>query len=118
MSTSTKHITDQELQNQLEESHLTFEQKLHFMPIIPVMTQKDKDHLIHLIKRVNRLDEKQINSVQKYYKELSKVNEEYERKMDELVQGATKLALSDHEKKDKKHQNEALDDLENLMQNI
>ena len=111
MSTKTKQLTDQELQQRLEDSSLELEQKLHLMPLISIMSKKDKDHLIHLIDKSNSIQEKNKANNEDF----AKLNKECTQQMNKLIKSEHKLARKEFEKLTAKREGKELED---LMKNI
>ena len=111
-------ITDEELAKLLEESFLDYDQKLHIMPLIPVMEEGQRTELLDLINEANTLEEKRNESEKKYNEGLRELNKEYESKMDQIVKEETSHAIKGFEKISHDKDYAELEDLEKEINNI
>ena len=82
---TTTQITDEELTAKLKESHLASSEKETLEPLIPHMTDDEKQELLALIEESGDLKAKEEAGEAKYQEALQALNQEYEEKMNAVV---------------------------------
>lgn len=106
-------ITDEQLQKKLEESYLSAKHKVHLLKLLPVMNQKDKEHLMDLIKKAKNTDAQIKDGVRAYHRGIDELNKEYTGKMKKLAQDEAKFARSAYEKMAQKREEKELEKMMN-----
>lgn len=118
MAKTTTQITDEELTAKLKESQLAPSEKETLEPLIPQMTDDEKQELLALIEESHEVNKTVESMKQNYAKELHALNEEYEKKMNKVVKEETAKAAKKLEAaeqaKDEKEEAKLEKEIENL----
>ncbi len=117
MNTTTQ-IANEELITKLQASAMETEQKQVLIPLIPKMTVEEKAELIRLITESYEVEAKAEEAKDNYQKELYKINQEYEKKMNTIVREETSNARKEFEGMEHKAEIKELENIENELNNL
>jgi Cft2 family RNA processing exonuclease len=95
---ATTQITDEQLHIKLVSSYLDFNQVLIISPLIPILNAEQRQELLKLIDESEKLNSQSLAADATYDEGLSELNQEYTKKMDQLVTEETKYARKEYEK--------------------
>lgn len=112
MSDIAQTISDADLLKKLQESYIKEDQKKELEPLIPEMTNEEKEELISLINQSQAEGDK---AQEEYQKGIGELNKEYKGKMDQVSKKFNETALKEMEKIDTEGSKEDLKELDGTI---